>query len=76
MIESLCQDDHWHKLDKERAHGYRDKGKNRELMSNLVPSQNHERNIDGIKGYRYRGNETKPVVTKGRYNLGQTCRTT
>jgi len=45
-------------------------------MPNLIPSQNHQRKIDGIKGQRYRNVKTKPVMTQGRDNLCQTCRTT
>ena len=47
-----------HKLDKKRAHGHRDKSKNGKLMPNLVPGQNHQRNIDGVKSHRNRNGET------------------
>ena len=46
----LRQGRHRHKLDKEGTHGYRDEGKDGELMPNLIPSQDHQRKINGVKG--------------------------
>ena len=46
----LCQGHNWYNLDKEGTHGYCDKGKDCKLMPNLIPSQNHQRKIDSIKG--------------------------
>lgn len=72
----LRQGRHRDKLDKEGTHGYRYKGKDGELMPNLIPSQDHQREINGIEGQRNRDMKTKPVITQGRDNLCQTCRTT
>ena len=63
-----------HKLDKERAHRNRDKGKNGKLMPNLVPGQDHEWNIDGVKSHRNRNGKTKEASTKGCNDLRQTSR--
>ena len=41
----LRQGRHRHKLDKEGTHGYRDEGKDGELMPNLIPSQDHQRKL-------------------------------
>ena len=38
------------KLDKEGTHGYCDEGKDGELMANLIPSQDHQRKINGVEG--------------------------
>ena len=46
----LCQRHNGHKLDKKGTHGYCDKGKDRKFMSNLIPSQDHQREINGVKG--------------------------
>ena len=46
----LRQGRHRDKLDKEGTHGYRDKGKDGELMANLIPSQDHQRKINGVEG--------------------------
>ena len=72
----LRQGCHRDELDKEGTHGHRDKGKNSKLMANLIPSQDHQRKINGVKGQRNRNVKTKPVITQGRDNLCQTCRTT
>ena len=65
----LRQGRHRDKLDKEGTHGYRYKGKDRELMPNLIPSQDHQRKINGIESQRNRNVKTKPVITQGRDNL-------
>lgn len=46
----IGQSNHWHKLDKEGTHRHRDKGENSKLMANLIPSDDHQREVDGIKG--------------------------
>ena len=76
MMGSSVKVTNWHKLDKEGTHGYCDKGKDCELMPNLIPSQDHQRKINGIESQRNRNVKTKPVITQGRDNLCQTCRTT
>ena len=37
-------------LNKEGTHRNRNKGKDGKFMANLIPSHNHQRDIDGIKG--------------------------
>ena len=44
------QRNHWHELNKEGTHRNRNKGKDGKFMANLIPSHNHQRDIDGIKG--------------------------
>lgn len=70
----ISQGHFWHKLDKERAHRNRDKGENGKLMPNLVPGQNHQRNINSVKGHRNRNGKTKETSTEGSNDLRQTSR--
>ena len=43
-------------------------------MPNLVPGQNHQRNIDGVKSHRNRNGKTKEASTEGSNDLRQTSR--
>ena len=54
------QRNHWHELNKEGTHRNRNKGKDGKFMANLIPSHNHQRDIDGIKGQGKRG-IVKPI---------------
>lgn len=43
-------------------------------MPNLVPSQDHQRNIDSVKSHRNRNGKTKEASTESSNNLRQTSR--
>ena len=49
MIGSLVNVITGNELNKEGTHRNRNKGKDGKFMANLIPSHNHQRDIDGIK---------------------------
>ena len=62
----VCQGNYRDKLNKEGTHRDCDKGKNGKFMTNLIPSYNHQGNINGIKSQRNRNRKTDKTMAQNR----------
>ena len=63
-------------MDKKRAHRNSDKSKNSKFMPDLIPSQNHQWNIDCIKSNGNWNGKADKATTQSRDNLRQARCTT
>ncbi len=62
-----------HKLDKERAKGNRDKGKDGKLIANLIPGDDQQGNIQAIVDQRKRNFKAPVGNGNGRNDLRNSC---